>query len=150
VTLRPGRDGGRAGGWRTEGLRTLADVAGRMTDSESGSDSRRSPGGDDSDADTGEGDAPAAAPDDSGDATADGPRPDGDAEGGPGSAVFTDRAKLGIAIAVAGIVTAGLLDNFFTQQGAPAAGALAWALGFAMTVIVLWYVLLRPIDIGAA
>lgn len=121
-----------------------------MTDSENGGDGRTSPGGDGSGADTGEGDTPAAAPDGPGDAAADGPRPEGDAGDGSGNTVFTDRAKLGIAIAVTGIVTAGLLDNFFTQQGAPVAGALAWALGFATTVVMMWYVLLRPIDIGAA
>lgn len=97
---------------RIEGLRTLADVVGGMTDSEGAADGER---GDD------------AAED-----------------------VFTDRAKLGIAIAAAGIVTAGLLDNLLTQQGAPVAGAVAWGLGFATTVVMLWYLLLRPIDIGGA
>lgn len=103
---------GRSRERRIEGLRTLADVVGGMTDSEGAADGEH---GDDAAAD-----------------------------------VFTDRAKLGIAIAAAGIVTAGLLDNLLTQQGAPVAGAVAWGLGFATTVVMLWYLLLRPIDIGGA
>ena len=108
-------------GPRTEGFRTLAGVAGGMAETE----------------------APASA-------DADGDPDPGESETEDGTQrVFTDRAKLGIAIAVTGIVTTGLFDNLLTQRGAPGAGALVWALGFATTVGILWYVLLRPLDIGA-
>lgn len=62
---------------------------------------------------------------------------------------LTDRAKAGIAIAAFGVLVPGITDNLLTQAGAPGLGALVWAIGFGTTVVALWYVVLRPLDIGA-
>jgi len=66
--------------------------------------------------------------------------------GRDGGSVFSDRARFGVAIAAIGIVTSGLALNFLTHLGAPGAGTLAFVAGFVLTVGMLWYVLLRPLD----
>lgn len=64
-----------------------------------------------------------------------------------GSRAFTETAKLGAGIAVVGIVGTGMLDFALSQYVSPAAGRLVWAVGFTLTVLVLWYVVLRPMEI---
>jgi len=61
---------------------------------------------------------------------------------------FSDRAKVGALIAVVGIVGTGVVDFALTQVGAPGVGGAVWAAGYALTILSLWYVLLRPIDLG--
>lgn len=61
---------------------------------------------------------------------------------------FSDRAKAGALIAVVGIVGTGVVDFAFAQAGAVGVGGAVWAAGYALTIVSLWYVLLRPIDLG--
>lgn len=61
---------------------------------------------------------------------------------------FSDRAKVGALIAVVGVVGTGVVDFALSQLGAPGVGGAVWAAGYALTVLSLWYVLLRPIDLG--
>jgi hypothetical protein len=61
---------------------------------------------------------------------------------------FSDRAKLGALIAVVGIVGTGAVDFTLSQLGAPGVGGVVWAAGYGLTIISLWYVLLRPLDLG--
>lgn len=61
---------------------------------------------------------------------------------------FSDRAKVGALIAVVGIVGTGVVDFALSQLGAPGVGGAVWAAGYALTILSLWYVLLRPIDLG--
>jgi hypothetical protein len=76
------------------------------------------------------------------DATVD---PDADEE----RTILTERAKAGLVIAALGVAIPGLVDNLLTQAGAPGLGALVWAIGFGSAVVALWYVLLRPLNLGA-
>lgn len=69
------------------------------------------------------------------------------AESDDGPRAFTDTAKLGAGIAVIGIVGTGMLDFLFSQYGAPGVGRAVWAAGFTLTVLALWFVVLRPMDI---
>jgi hypothetical protein len=62
---------------------------------------------------------------------------------------LTRRAKAGLLIAALGVAVPGLTNNLLTQAGFPGVGALVWAVGFGTTVVALWYVLLRPLDLGA-
>lgn len=50
-------------------------------------------------------------------------------------------------IAVVGIVVSGVADYLLTASGYVALGRLAWAAGFGVTVLVAWYVWLRPMDL---
>jgi hypothetical protein len=61
---------------------------------------------------------------------------------------LSGKARLGAGIAAIGIVTSGLALNLLTQIGAPMVGTVAFAAGFALTIGALWYVLLRPLDLG--
>ncbi|MFC5972372.1 hypothetical protein ACFPYI_13610 [Halomarina salina] len=63
--------------------------------------------------------------------------------------MLSERAKAGIAIVALGVIVPGLVDNLLTQAGAPGLGVLVWTVGFGSAVIALWYVVLRPLDIGA-
>ncbi|WP_254545701.1 hypothetical protein [Halomarina pelagica] len=73
-----------------------------------------------------------------------------DGESGEGSSMVSDRVKLGAAIALLGVVTPGLLDFALTTLGAPGLGRIVWALGYGTTVVVLFVLFVRPLDIGAA
>ncbi len=72
--------------------------------------------------------------------------PDADADGEHWE--FSDRAKIGALIAVVGIVGTGVVDFALAQAGAPGVGSAVWAAGYALTIFSLWYVLLRPVDLG--
>ncbi|WP_254536327.1 hypothetical protein [Halomarina litorea] len=63
--------------------------------------------------------------------------------------VLSGKARTGAAIAAVGIVTSGLALNFLTQLGAPGVGTVVFVTGFVTTIAALWYVLLRPLDLGA-
>jgi hypothetical protein len=76
------------------------------------------------------------------------PDPDPENGGGDEQRQFSDRAKLGALIAVVGIVGTGVVDFALSQLGAPGVGGAAWAAGYGLTIIALWYVLLRPLDLG--
>ena len=73
----------------------------------------------------------------------------GDAETPDDGAIFSERMKVGIAIVALGVVVPGLVDNLLTNAGAPGLGVLVWTVGFGSAVVALWYVVLRPLDIGA-
>ena len=63
--------------------------------------------------------------------------------------LFSERMKVGIAIVVVGVLVPGLVDNLLTHAGAPGLGVLVWIVGFGSAVVALWYVVLRPLNIGA-
>ncbi|MWG34099.1 hypothetical protein GQS65_06270 [Halomarina oriensis] len=56
---------------------------------------------------------------------------------------------MGLALAAFGVVVPGVLDFFLTRAGAPGLGVIVWTVGFGSAVVALWYVVLRPLDIGA-
>jgi hypothetical protein len=72
----------------------------------------------------------------------------GEGEGEDGGWEFSDRGKLGALIAVVGIVGTGVVDFALSQLGAPGVGGAVWAAGYGLTIVALWYVLLRPLDLG--
>ena len=51
-------------------------------------------------------------------------------------------------IAVVGIVVSGLADYLLTTSGYVGLGRIAWVVGFGTTVVVVWYVWLRPMDLS--
>lgn len=78
---------------------------------------------------------------------ADGPRPAEQPDDEP--RVFTPTAKLGFLIAVIGIVGTGIADFALTNlAGAPDVGRTVWAVGFGLTVVTLWYLFVRPLDLS--
>ena len=63
------------------------------------------------------------------------------------------RAVVAAVIAVVGIVGSGIADFLLSGMGGPTLGAAVWTVGYLSTVVALWYVLLRPLDLdgdGAA
>ncbi|MFC6837654.1 hypothetical protein [Halomarina ordinaria] len=68
---------------------------------------------------------------------------------GDDEAFLTDRFKLGAAIALFGVLAPGITDYALTALGAPGLGAGVWAIGYATTVVVLFVLFIRPLDIGA-
>lgn len=50
-------------------------------------------------------------------------------------------------IAALGIVVSGVADYLLTASGYVGLGRLVWAVGFGVTVLVVWYLWLRPMDI---
>lgn len=56
------------------------------------------------------------------------------------------RVKLALVLA-AGIALPGVADYALKQAGAPTAGAIVWATGYAAMVFVVWYYWIRPLDI---
>ncbi|AHG04672.1 hypothetical protein HALDL1_14540 [Halobacterium sp. DL1] len=54
--------------------------------------------------------------------------------------------KLALVLA-AGIALPGVADYALKEAGAPTAGAVVWALGYATMVLVVWYYWIRPLDI---
>lgn len=63
--------------------------------------------------------------------------------------MISERMKVGVAIIAFGVLVPGLVDNLLAQAGAPGLGALVWTVGFGSAVVALWYVVLRPLNIGA-
>lgn len=63
--------------------------------------------------------------------------------------IISERMKVGVAIIAFGVLVPGLVDNLLAQAGAPGLGALVWTVGFGSAVVALWYVVLRPLNIGA-
>lgn len=51
-------------------------------------------------------------------------------------------------IAAAGIAVAGVADYLLTTSGHVGLGRLTWAIGFGTTVLAVWYVWLRPMDLS--
>ena len=62
---------------------------------------------------------------------------------------LSGRVKAGAAIAVIGVVGFGIANFALGRLGAPTLGSAVWALGYLSTIVALWYVLLRPIDLDA-
>lgn len=50
-------------------------------------------------------------------------------------------------IAALGVAVAGLADAALTAAGYVALARVVWAVGFGFTVLVVWYLWLRPMDI---
>lgn len=53
---------------------------------------------------------------------------------------------VGGAIAVIGIVTTGVVVNILNRVGPAGSADIMWILGYGLTIFVLWYRLMRPID----
>lgn len=51
-------------------------------------------------------------------------------------------------IAALGIAVSGVADYLLTASGYVGLGRLAWAVGFGVTILAVWYVWLRPMDLG--
>lgn len=52
------------------------------------------------------------------------------------------------AIAAVGIAVSGIADYLLTTSGHVGLGRLAWTVGFGVTVLAVWYVWLRPMDLS--
>lgn len=78
-----------------------------------------------------------------GDADGGEPDPDDDGEG----LGLSRRAVTAAVIAVVGIVGSGVADFLLSGMGGPTLGAAVWVVGYLSTVVALWYVLLRPLDL---
>ena len=50
-------------------------------------------------------------------------------------------------IAAVGIAVSGAADYLLTANGYAGLGRLAWTVGFGATVLAVWYVWLRPMDL---
>jgi hypothetical protein len=78
---------------------------------------------------------------------------DGDDGDDNGTEGLSRRAVVAAVIAVVGIVGSGIADFLLSGMGGPTLGAAVWTVGYLSTVVALWYVLLRPLDLdgdGAA
>lgn len=51
------------------------------------------------------------------------------------------------AILAGGVVGAGLLNHAFTTAGYDGVGTVAWVVGYLLTVGVLWYRYVRPLEL---
>lgn len=51
------------------------------------------------------------------------------------------------AIAVLGVVVSGVADHLLTTAGYVGLGRLVWMVGFGVTVLAVWYLWLRPMDL---
>ncbi|MFC7156707.1 hypothetical protein ACFQPA_22030 [Halomarina halobia] len=71
-----------------------------------------------------------------------------DPESAEESGLVSDRMKLGAAVATLGVVVPGVADYALTTLGAPGLGRIVWALGYGTTVVVLFVLFIRPLDIG--
>ena len=52
------------------------------------------------------------------------------------------------AIAAVGIIISGVADHLLTTSGHVGLGRLVWMVGFGVTVLAVWYVWLRPMDLS--
>lgn len=50
------------------------------------------------------------------------------------------------AIAAIGIVMTGVVVNLLNRVGPAGSADVMWVLGYGITIFVLWYLLVRPID----
>lgn len=50
-------------------------------------------------------------------------------------------------IAALGIVVSGMADYLLSAEGYVGLGRVAWAVGFGVTVVAVWFLWLRPIDL---
>lgn len=66
-----------------------------------------------------------------------------DAEGSSG---LSRRFVVGGLIAAGGVVSTGLLVYILDRVGPAGSADLVWILGYGVTVLALWYLLIRPID----
>lgn len=57
-----------------------------------------------------------------------------------------ERVVLGLLIA-AGIVLPGVANYALNAAGAPTAGSVVWAVGYASMVLVVWFGWIRPLDL---
>lgn len=51
-------------------------------------------------------------------------------------------------IAAVGIAVSGVADYLLTTSGHVGLGRLVWTVGFGVTVLAVWYVWLRPMDLS--
>ncbi|WP_136717179.1 hypothetical protein [Halorientalis salina] len=59
---------------------------------------------------------------------------------------LSERVKFALVLS-AGIVLPGLADYALAQAGYDLLGSFVWATGYFGTMILIWYVWLRPLDI---
>lgn len=58
------------------------------------------------------------------------------------------REKVAFVLIIAiGVIGSGVANYALTEVGAPTLGTIVWMFGYAMTVFVLWYIWIRPLDI---
>lgn len=69
---------------------------------------------------------------------------DGDDEDG----LFGRDAVLLATVLVVGVAGTGVVRRLLGEAGMNDLGALVWILGYGGTVLVVWYVWIRPLDIG--
>lgn len=67
--------------------------------------------------------------------------------GTEGSSGLPRKMLLGGSIAGIGVVTTGMLVYVLERIGPPGVQEIVWILGYGLTVFVLWYLFLRPIDL---
>lgn len=60
--------------------------------------------------------------------------------------IVTRKRLAFVAILVGGVVGFGLADYVLVRAGYPMAGAIVWAVGYAGTVLLLWYGWIRPLE----
>lgn len=57
------------------------------------------------------------------------------------------RLKFALVL-MTGIIVPGALDYVFSTVGLPRVGAVVWAVGYGITILVIWHGWIRPIDFG--
>jgi uncharacterized membrane protein YciS (DUF1049 family) len=60
---------------------------------------------------------------------------------------LSSRATFAIVLAI-GVAGPGVANYYLAQSGYDTLGTVVWAVGYAAMVLILWYVWVRPLDIG--
>lgn len=71
---------------------------------------------------------------------------DGTSESGATEQQFLRTVLVVGAIASVGIVVTGVMVNLLERVGPSGSADIMWILGYGMTIFVLWYLFVRPID----
>ncbi|NHN59569.1 MULTISPECIES: hypothetical protein [Halorussus] len=58
-----------------------------------------------------------------------------------------EKVRLGLALAL-GVIVPGLLKYALTAAGYAALGTAIWVTGYLTAVLIVWYVWVRPLDLG--
>jgi hypothetical protein len=58
----------------------------------------------------------------------------------------SDRLLFG-ALLAAGVVIPGLADFALARAGYPSLGAIVWAMGYLGTMLAIWYIWVRPLEL---
>lgn len=71
---------------------------------------------------------------------------DGTSESGATEQQFLRTVLVVGAIASVGIVVTGVMVNLLERAGPSGSADIMWILGYGMTIFVLWYLFVRPIN----